>query len=95
MLTINGKASAKHIYRKYSFWNLCRAVAQLGRASEPTTKVIGGDAVDACQRWTLSQPAKRTDTGVSQESLREALSSANSNPARPTTFPSGSKPFQC
>ena len=44
-----------------------RAVAQLGRASEPTTTVVGGDAVDAYWRWAPPQPIKRTDTGVSQE----------------------------
>ena len=63
-----------------------RAVAQLGRASEPTTRVIGGDAVDAYQRWAPSQPTKRTDTGVSQESEGKPLARRiQILPARPFT----------
>jgi hypothetical protein len=55
-----------------------RAVAQLGRASEPAEISAGGDAVDARQWWApFSLPSAHAETGVSQVQIL---------PARPSFF---------
>ena len=64
---IEKEAETKDIYFYFSFQKRCRAVAQLGRASEPASKLAGGDAVDAYLLVDAAQPTERTETGVSQE----------------------------
>jgi len=53
-----------------------RAVAQLGRASEPASRASWRRRCRHPPAVGVTQPAKRTETGVSQESCRADLGSA-------------------